>query len=198
MPKLSTTAAAVVWPSWTAAEPTRIVLVAAAICPISTAGAELATPTKWCSAIQNRRKPHCSACWARSIVLCRAVAASLPALIGARSRIESGTVFTCATLPRKRVGVPPAAQRRGGVPPPHRSPLHRRRPESRAAPQHRFALHRRRPESCAAPQHRFALHRRRRGSSAHHRIAVGRGRQAEPLAQCLLLPVAGAKTPGAL
>src|SRR5271170_3868688 len=153
MPKLSTTAAAVVWPSWTAADPTCIVLVAAAICPISTAGAELATPTKWCSAIQNRRKPHCSACWARSIVLCRAVAASLPALTGARSRIESGTVVTCATLPRKRE-----------VPPPHR----------------------------------FALHRRRRGSSAHHRIAVGRGRQAEPLAQCLLLPVAGAKTPGAL
>jgi len=25
-----------------------------------------------------------------------------------------------ATLPRKRVGVPPAAERRGGVPPPHR------------------------------------------------------------------------------
>ena len=46
MPKLSTTAAAVVWPSWTAAAPTRIVLVAAAIWPISTAGAELATPTK--------------------------------------------------------------------------------------------------------------------------------------------------------
>ena len=42
MPKLSTTAAAVVWLSWTAAEPTRIWLVAAAICPISTAGDELA------------------------------------------------------------------------------------------------------------------------------------------------------------
>ncbi len=54
MPKLSTTAAAVVWLSWTAAAPTRILLVAAAIWPISTAGAELATPTKWCSAIQNR------------------------------------------------------------------------------------------------------------------------------------------------
>src|SRR5271167_2834588 len=32
-----------------------------------------------------------------------------------------------ATLPRKRVGVPPAAQRRGGVPPHHRFALHRRR-----------------------------------------------------------------------
>src|SRR5271154_7124254 len=99
MPKLSTTAAAVVWPSWTAADPTWIVLVAAAICPISTAGAELATPTKWCSAIQNRRYPHCSARWARSIVLCNAVAASLPALIGDRSRIDSGTVVTWGSPP---------------------------------------------------------------------------------------------------
>src|SRR5271166_1833190 len=32
-----------------------------------------------------------------------------------------------AALPRKRVGVPPAAQRRGGVPPPHRFALHCRR-----------------------------------------------------------------------
>ena len=38
MPKLSTTATAVVWPSCTAAAPTRIVSVAAAIWPISTGG----------------------------------------------------------------------------------------------------------------------------------------------------------------
>src|SRR6202034_3073615 len=96
-----------------------MVLVAAAICPISTAGAELATPTKWCSAIQNRRYPHCSARWARSIVLCNAVAALLAALIGDRSRMDSGTVVT---------GAPPCtgwarrADRVGGVdvrPQPH-------------------------------------------------------------------------------
>src|SRR6185312_15412290 len=96
MPKLSTTAAAVVWLSSTAAAPTRILLVAAAICPISTAGAELATPTKWCSAIQNRRNPHCSARRAKSIVLRSDVAASLPALIGDRSKIDSGTAVTSA------------------------------------------------------------------------------------------------------
>src|SRR3984885_13935794 len=112
-----------------------IVLVAAAICPISTAGAELATPTKWCSAIQNRRYPHCSARWARSIVLCNAVAASLPALIGERSRIDSGTVVTgappCTGWARRADRVVDAASRRGGstwgnawaaaaVAPPHR------------------------------------------------------------------------------
>ena len=46
MPKLSTTATAVVCPSCTAAAPTRILSVAAAIWPISTAGDELATATK--------------------------------------------------------------------------------------------------------------------------------------------------------
>ena len=46
MAKLSTTAEAVVWPSWTAPAPTRIRSVAAAIWPISTAGDELATATK--------------------------------------------------------------------------------------------------------------------------------------------------------
>src|ERR1700722_593858 len=118
MPKLSTTAAAVVWPSWTAADPTRVVLVAAALCPISRAGAELATPTKWCSAIQNRRYPHCSARWARSIVLCNAVAASLPALIGDRSRMDSGTVVTgappCTGWARRADRVVDAASRRRG------------------------------------------------------------------------------------
>ena len=55
MPKASTTATAVVYPSCTAAEPTWIRSVAAASCPMSTAGDELATATKWCSAIQYRR-----------------------------------------------------------------------------------------------------------------------------------------------
>src|SRR5277367_811638 len=118
MPKLSTTAAAVVWPNWIAAAPTRIVLVADAICPISTAGAELATPTKWCSAIQNRRYPHRSARWARLIVLCNAVAASLPALIGDRSRIDSGTMVTgappCTGWARRANRVVDAASRRRG------------------------------------------------------------------------------------
>ncbi len=53
VPNCSTTPSAVWWPSWTAPEPTRIVLVAAATAPIRTAGAELATPgVKWCSASQ--------------------------------------------------------------------------------------------------------------------------------------------------
>src|ERR1700753_849289 len=38
-----------------------------------------------------------------------------------------GAVLLCAPRPRKRVGVPPAAQRRGGVPPPHRCFVYRRR-----------------------------------------------------------------------
>ena len=58
------------------------VSVAAAIWPISTAGAELATATKWCSAIQYRLYPHCSACCARSTVLRSAVAASPPSRPG--------------------------------------------------------------------------------------------------------------------
>src|SRR6202021_3457769 len=95
-----------------------MVLVAAAICPISTGGGELATPTKWCSAIQNRRYPHCSARWARSIVLCNAVAASLPALIGDRSRMDSGTVVTgappCTGWARRADRVVDAASRRRG------------------------------------------------------------------------------------
>ena len=52
MAKLSTTDGAVVWPSCTAPAPTWMRSVAAAIWPISTAGDELATATKWCSAIQ--------------------------------------------------------------------------------------------------------------------------------------------------
>lgn len=54
MPKFSTTATAVVWPICTAAVPTRMREVAAAIWPISVTGAELATATKWCSASQYR------------------------------------------------------------------------------------------------------------------------------------------------
>src|SRR5580704_13836013 len=128
-------------------------LVAAAICPNNTAGAELATPTKWCSAIQNRRYPHRSARWARSIVLCSAVAASLPALIGDRSRIDNGTVVT---YPPPRTGwalsagrAADAATRRRGTtsetdwpaavtaPPRRRSPEGRWRSPPAATARHR-------------------------------------------------------------
>ena len=53
MPNCSTMASGVWCPVCTAADPTRIVEVAAATWPISSAGAELATPgVKWCSASQ--------------------------------------------------------------------------------------------------------------------------------------------------
>src|SRR5271156_2785677 len=47
---------------------------------------------------------------------------------------SSNGVVISAAFPRKRVGVPPAAQRRGGVPPPHRFGLHRRRRGSHRHP----------------------------------------------------------------
>ena len=54
-PNSSTVASAVRWPIWTAPEPSRIVLVAAAVRASTTAGEVPATPgLRWCSANQYR------------------------------------------------------------------------------------------------------------------------------------------------
>src|SRR5271156_3507713 len=52
---------------------------------------------------------------------------AMPTPVSSQDVSIARTTVIGATLPRKRVGVPPAAQRRGGVPPPHRFALHRRR-----------------------------------------------------------------------
>src|SRR5215813_9030667 len=92
MPNCSATTSDTWLGSITPPEPTRMVVVASAMLPISTGGAELAMPGMlWCSATQNRRYPSRSACRARSMVACRACAAVPPSGTGARSSTDKGT-----------------------------------------------------------------------------------------------------------
>src|SRR5580658_7048615 len=92
MPNCSATTSETWLGSMTPPEPTRSVVVASAMWPISTGGAELAMPGMlWCSATQNRRYPSRSTCWARSTVARSASPAFPPSGTGARSRTESGT-----------------------------------------------------------------------------------------------------------
>src|ERR1700730_12100748 len=68
-----------------------MIVVAPAMCPMTTDVAALATPGMlWCSASQKRRYPHRSACCASSKVLRKASAAVAPAAMGARSSSEKG------------------------------------------------------------------------------------------------------------
>ena len=92
MPNCSATTSEAWLGSITPPDPTRKVVVAPAMWPISTGGAELAMPGMlWCSATQNRRNPRRSACRARSMVARSASPALPPSGTGARSRTESGT-----------------------------------------------------------------------------------------------------------
>src|SRR3954451_2038446 len=89
--------------------PTRMPFVPAATCAITTDVAALAIPGMlWCSASQNRLYPHRSACCARSSEYRSAVAASLPCVIGARSRTENTGIYSLLT-PERRSSVLDAA-----------------------------------------------------------------------------------------
>ena len=73
--------------------PTLIDVVPAATCAITTAVAALAIPAAlWCSASQKRLNPHRSACWARSSEFWSASVGVLPSTMGARSRMETGSI----------------------------------------------------------------------------------------------------------
>src|SRR5215472_14835777 len=94
MPNCSATTSDGWFGSITPPEPTRMVVVAVAMCPISTGGDELAMPgMPWCSATQNRVKPSCSARAASSVVARSAWPAVPPSGMGARSSTESGAPF---------------------------------------------------------------------------------------------------------
>ena len=78
-----------------------MVEVLTATWPMSTDVAALEIPGMlWCSASQNRVKPHLSACWARSTVFRKASTTVPPSRTGARSRIENRATFLgCSTQP---------------------------------------------------------------------------------------------------
>src|SRR5215469_759125 len=110
MPNCSATTSDGWFGSITPPEPTRMVVVAAAMCPIRTGGDELAMPgMPWCSATQNRVKPSRSARAASSVVARSASPAVPPSGMGARSSTESGAPFrvrgTCVpATPAKNTG----------------------------------------------------------------------------------------------
>src|SRR5947209_2528149 len=75
-------------------DPTRMVDVLPATCPIKTEVAALAIPGMlWCSASQKRVNPHPSACCARSTVFRYASAIVPPVRTAARSRIENRGIY---------------------------------------------------------------------------------------------------------
>src|SRR5580700_6795102 len=76
-------------------DPTRIVDVLPATCPINTDVAALAIPGMlWCSASQKRVNPHRSACCARSAVFRYASAIVPPVRTGAKSRMENRATYS--------------------------------------------------------------------------------------------------------
>ena len=100
-------------------------LLIASLC-IVTGAAHRAAPPHRFALHRHRRGPSAPLLLIASLCIVTGAAHQRRSSSSLRSASSPARPISAA-LPRKRVEVPPAAQRRGGVPPPHRFALHRHR-----------------------------------------------------------------------